>query len=193
MLRFPLWDHDVQFLQWGAVLCASLAGAVFDLRTRRIPNALTLFVFLSGVGWSAWVGGVGGVCESIGGSILLALPFVVLFAVAGGGAGDAKLMGALGAWLGIVNGLVTLMAVVVAGALGGLVFALVRRRFLLVWSHLRVVVFQLSLLLTPLRQSVAEPVSLARERDMLVMPYGLFIFAGVCVSAVGVLLWRGWQ
>ena len=34
------------------------------------------------------------------GALLLGIPFVILFLIAGGGAGDAKMMAAIGAWVG---------------------------------------------------------------------------------------------
>ena len=42
MWALALWDSGIVPLQWGVVIGASLAAAFSDLRTRRIPNALTL-------------------------------------------------------------------------------------------------------------------------------------------------------
>ena len=50
----------------------------------------------------------------------------MLFVFAGGGAGDAKMMGALGAWLGLANGVVALVAVALSGAVIGLGYALIK-------------------------------------------------------------------
>jgi prepilin peptidase CpaA len=71
-----------------------------DLRTRRIPNVLTLsaaagallFHFATG-GWSAagW---------SLAGLFLGAVLFFPMFALRGMGAGDVKLLAAIGGWLG---------------------------------------------------------------------------------------------
>ena len=103
-----LWDHSVVPVQWGVVLCVSLIGAITDLRSGRIPNFLTMPILLAGATWAVWLCGPAGLADALLGCLLLATPYVLLFVFAGGGAGDAKLMGAIGAWLGVVNGLVAL-------------------------------------------------------------------------------------
>ena len=83
----------------GALLLASTA-AWTDLRTRRIPNWLTVPAALIGVAASAFVGGWGGLKASLLGLALglaALLPFVLLRSL---GAGDWKLAGALGTFTG---------------------------------------------------------------------------------------------
>jgi prepilin peptidase CpaA len=84
---------------WAAV-AVGVAATITDLRNRRVPNVLTFgaaavgllvhatFEGAAGAGWSAagWLAG-------------LAL-FLPLFVLGGMGAGDVKLLAALGAWLG---------------------------------------------------------------------------------------------
>ena len=60
--------------------------------------------------------------------LVVSLPFVLLFVFAGGGAGDAKLMGAVGAWLGLGSGIVALGSVCAAGVAFAVVHALSRNR-----------------------------------------------------------------
>src|SRR3954471_18021179 len=75
-------------------------ACISDLRTRRIPNVLTfsaaggalLFHLVSG-GWNA----AGWSLAGYGAGLLLFFP---LFALRGMGAGDVKLLAAVGAWLG---------------------------------------------------------------------------------------------
>jgi Flp pilus assembly protein protease CpaA len=85
-----LWNTNLPFLQWGVVIGASTAAAVWDLRQRRIPNILTGPLFIGGLVWAIWVGGLPGLGEALVACIILAAPYVWLFLVAGGGAGDAK-------------------------------------------------------------------------------------------------------
>ncbi|HKH99690.1 MAG TPA: prepilin peptidase [Candidatus Sulfotelmatobacter sp.] len=83
----------------GAVLLAVIAGWT-DLRSRRIPNWLTVPGLLAGVAANAFLGGWGGLKTSLLGVALglaLLLPFVLLKSL---GAGDWKLAGALGAFAG---------------------------------------------------------------------------------------------
>ena len=154
-------------VQWGAVVSASLAAAVSDIRWQRIPNQLTFPVFGIGLIWAIWVGGLPGLLDAVSGCLILSAPFVFLFIFAGGGAGDAKLMGALGAWLGIANGLFTVVAVVMAGALWGVGFALAKKQLPTVLNGVRRMIFRLMLLASPHGRSMAACPGPAKEEEML--------------------------
>lgn len=83
----------------GAVLLAVIAGGT-DLRSRRIPNWLTVSGAVIGITLHAVFGRWSGVKTSLLGVLLglgLLLPFVLLRSL---GAGDWKLAGALGAFAG---------------------------------------------------------------------------------------------
>jgi len=83
----------------GAVLL-SLLAAVTDLRSRRIPNWLTVPGLLIGVAANTTLGGWSGLAASLKGAavgLALLLPFVLLRSL---GAGDWKLAAALGAFAG---------------------------------------------------------------------------------------------
>jgi prepilin peptidase CpaA len=85
----------------GDVLCLLLCvgAAIFDLRTRRIPNALTLPAVVVGIALALW-GGWYDLAGAVMAVVLLGGVFA-LFAAAGGlGWGDVKLMAAVGALLG---------------------------------------------------------------------------------------------
>lgn len=189
-MNLPLWDNGIAGYQWGIVIGASLASAVTDAWARKIPNRITFSLFASGLAWSATVGGISGLFESLAASALLALPFVILFVLARGGAGDAKLMGAIGAWLGLIGGVITLFFVVLCGALCGLGYALWRGRFTGVVARTRALAANWCLIPTSLNRHRSELVPLAPHDQMMSMPYGVAIFAGVCMSAGGIGLWR---
>ena len=83
-----------------AVVALGVLAAISDLRTRRIPNALTLgaavvapMFFGAVIGWQAVLWSVAGWCMGL-------LLFLPLFLLRGMGAGDVKLLAAFGAWLG---------------------------------------------------------------------------------------------
>src|SRR5438309_344049 len=100
-----------------AVLLAVWAGWL-DWRSRRIPNWLTVPALLLGVALNTIVWRLPGTRAGLQGAglaLALLLPFVVL---RGLGAGDWKLMGALGAFLGPHKLLVVLLGtILIAGLL----------------------------------------------------------------------------
>ena len=184
------WDAQTLVVQWGVVIGASLAAALWDLRTRRIPNALTAPLFLSGIAWHVWLGGMGGAVDSALGCFLAALPFLILFLYVGGEAGDAKMMGAVGAWLGLAQGLVALVAVVFAGALLGLGYAVVRKRFYSVLGHVMAIAMTWTenVRAGKWRGGAVRP--LPQESEFTEMPYALSILSGICIAAIGAVLWQ---
>ena len=93
-----------------------------DLLLRRIPNTLVLIGVAAGLALNTLSAGLAGVERSIeGGALGLAvfLPFMVL---GGMGAGDVKLMAALGALLGPAN----VLGLALVAALAGGLLALLR-------------------------------------------------------------------
>ncbi|MCL4216166.1 MAG: prepilin peptidase [Candidatus Hydrogenedentes bacterium] len=186
MFETPLWDHEFAAVQWGVVIAASLAAAFTDMRSHTIPNRLTLPLLLAGFIWAMWLGGLYGLIESLAACFVVALPFVILFVIAGGGAGDAKLMGAIGAWLGLVNGIITLVLVLAAGAVLGLAYAASKQRFWnVIYGAGQVMQLPRALFGGKKLGALAPP-----KEDMLVMPYGLAILCGTTLAALGVCTWH---
>ena len=187
MWALTLFEHPWPPLQWGTVIGASLAAARFDLRSSRIPNVLTGPLLAAGLASSIVVGGWSGLADSLLATFLLGLPYVLLYMFAGGGAGDAKLMGGIGAWLGLVQGTVVLFSVALTGVVTALFFAHVHGELGLVSRRVRTVFHLLTASLltrSSPREAFATLPSPAEARKM---PYGVAIFAGVSFSALGML------
>lgn len=183
-----LWSHGTSSLQWSVVLGAAFTGALFDVRTGRIPNALSAAVAVTGLARAGIVAGPAGVLDAAMGGFMLLFPYFLLFLFASGGAGDAKLMGALGTWLGVLSGAVALGCVALAGVVMALGFAIARGRLRCVAANIAEVVRLAAYRLTSRNW---RGLSLQPSRhEMHKMPYGPAIFAGVCFGAAGVLLWR---
>jgi prepilin peptidase CpaA len=112
----------MNFLEIAAVAFASVA-VVWDLTTRRIPNVLTFGAALVAFITHAYVGGWAGAgMAAVGWAAGVALFFPV-FALGGMGAGDVKLLGAVGAWLGPVAAVWVALYSGIAGGLMGLIVA----------------------------------------------------------------------
>jgi len=183
--------NDLLYIQWGVVICASLGAAITDIRTRRIPNYLTISLLFSGLIFNLLMYGGIALLGAIGACVFLAVPFVLLYAFAGGGAGDAKLMGAIGAWLGLQHGLYALLAVIFIGAVFGILFALVNRQFTPVAKRMKVMFNGItSLIIFNKGKGIGEAIkSSVKPQEMLYMPYGVAIFVGVALSGTGVMVW----
>ena len=191
MWDWTFLDPPLPPLAWAVVLGASLVAAVTDARARRIPNVLALPVLAAGLAHGALGGGWAGLGEAGAACLALALPYVLLFCFAGGGAGDAKLMGALGAWLGLAWGAVTLVMVCLAGVALALAWSAAHRR-------LRPLLAGLSHLL---RGAVLPFFGTGSLRDLPTLlpptddgdklPYGLAIAAGTVLAFGGAWLRAG--
>ena len=187
-MRIDIADEKIAAIQWGVVIGASLLAAVFDLRTRRIPNAITGPLLLTGLVQAVWIGGLAGLADSVGACVVLALPYIVMFLFAYGGAGDAKFMGAAGAWLGLKQGVIALFCVAAAGVVIAVARAIARKRLRFVMGNIFVSVC--TFLLTGHGMAQNKPGQTGPdETGALIIPYGVAMFAGVCVGGLFVLLW----
>lgn len=181
-------DEKIAAIQWGVVIGASLLAAVFDLRTRRIPNAITGPLVLTGLIQAAWIGGLSGLVDSVEACVVLAMPYIVMFLFAYGGAGDAKFMGAAGAWLGLKQGVIALFCVAAAGVVIAVAKAIARKQLRFVMGNIFVSVC--TFLLTGHGSAQNKPDQAGSEQaGSFVMPYGVAIFAGICAGGLFILLW----
>lgn len=112
---------------WLLLLVATGFAAVTDLRTMRIPNRLTLPLFAVGVSYWSITGGMSGLTNSLLGALVAGGIFIGAYILAGGGAGDAKLMLALGAWVGLEPSVVVVLGVTFTGFLWSMLF-IIRRQ-----------------------------------------------------------------
>jgi prepilin peptidase CpaA len=101
-----------------------LLACITDLRTRRIPNALTLSAIVSALVFHAVTGGLSAAGGSLAGCFVGALLFFPMFALRGMGAGDVKLLAAVGAWLGPSEVAIAALATSIAGGVIAIVVAL---------------------------------------------------------------------
>ena len=93
------FTSDTQII-WLSTLVLTGMAAYVDLRERRIPNWLTAPGLFVGLALHAWLGGWRGTLTSLEGAGLALVILLPLVLMRGLGAGDWKLMGAVGAFLG---------------------------------------------------------------------------------------------
>lgn len=143
-------------------------AAVIDLRQRRIPNALSFTGMAAGLVLGFWLDGWSGLSTSFLGLLTGGALFLPFYLARGMGAGDVKLMAAVGAFLGPWH---VLLAGITVALLGGVIAA---------WAA-----FRQGRLTQALRDTVAVvfrtgPLkTLDRSSKEEAIPYGLAIAAGV--------------
>jgi prepilin peptidase CpaA len=104
-------------LLYQLALLVAILASVADVRTRRIPNALTFGTALFAIALQTWIDGTRGLGLSLAGWLVGVAIFFPIFALGGMGAGDVKLVGALGACLGPLGALHVALGAAIAGGL----------------------------------------------------------------------------
>ncbi|HLK19073.1 MAG TPA: A24 family peptidase [Bryobacteraceae bacterium] len=166
------------------VLVVAIA-AVYDIRFRRIPNWLVLSGLVLGLGINTFLARWEGARASLLGFILAFLVYFPLYLLRGMGAGDVKLMAAIGALVGPAN---WFGIFVLSGLLGG-VFAVL---FLVARGKLRNALWNVGFLLQRLFHFKApyarEELDLASPKS-LKMPHGVSIAAGSLLFLAAAWVW----
>ncbi len=175
---------------WTVVVIAAAVAAGWDIVTGRIPNWLTASLFVAGLIAAGVAGGAWGVAGSLMAALLLLVPFFVLFALAGGGAGDAKLMAGIGAWLGVTDGLLALLAIVIMGGLLAVLIAACRRRLVTALMNAGLIAWIVRHDPATLTGSSTQHMLPGVEQTHP-MPYGPAIFLGAAICAF--MRWWLWQ
>ncbi len=96
-----------------------ILAAIWDIRRRRIPNWLTIPGIALGIGLNWFLFETPGLLNSLEGLGLAFMVYFVLYILRGMGAGDVKLMAAVGAAAGPANWLGILVLTSLAGAVAG--------------------------------------------------------------------------
>jgi prepilin peptidase CpaA len=150
----------------------------FDLVERRIPNGLVLCGLFGSIGFNAWRG-FGEVFESLLGFGLGIALFFVPFVLGWMGAGDVKMLGTVGAILGIKFVPRVFFYTALSGLVLGLVAVAYKRgglnRFKPLWRDLRVFIISRGMV-TP--ATVGERVAQGQPA----VPYGVAIATGTLIT-----------
>ena len=106
-----------------------LAATIFDLRLYRIPNILTYSFIIIGLGYNTFLSGYEGLIFSLLGTLagigILFIPYLIGWM----GAGDAKLLGAIGAFIGAKDVFIAfLFSGIIGGAYAIIIIVLYRNR-----------------------------------------------------------------
>jgi prepilin peptidase CpaA len=108
-----------------ATACA-LVGSIFDVKSRRIPNFITMPAFLFGLVLHLALGGWRQLLSSLAAGIICGLVFLVFYLAGGMGAGDVKLILAVGAIAGLSHVAYLLVLTALSGGVMAIVWAVAR-------------------------------------------------------------------
>lgn len=172
-------------LQVFLVLVTLVAG-VSDVRARRIPNWLVLAGALSGSCMNWFLYGTPGLANSAKGLGLALLIYFPLYALRAMGAGDAKLMGAVGAIVGPGNWFGIFILTAVLGGAVGIVVVVLRKRLSRTLFNIAFIVRELLAFRPPyLTRADLE----AGHEKAISLPHGSVIAAASVLFLVAINLW----
>jgi prepilin peptidase CpaA len=154
------------------VLVASLVAAIADIRTRRVPNALAVALFVSGLALNAFSGWQAAAADlALVAIVIVAGTFAFSLKLIGGG--DVKLLAAAAGTLGYPSAVSFLLFTLVCGGAVAVVFSALRGRLTATISNVRAMAL-------PVFAGAAP----ARPQDGLQMPYAVAIFFGALCTVL---------
>jgi prepilin peptidase CpaA len=165
-------------LAWGAVFTVLLiAGCVWDLRTRKIPNELVAVILATGWLFALYSPDiVRALGLSLAGTAIGFAIWIAFYLAGAIGAGDVKFFAAAGAWLGPGA---TWRAALIAAVVGGVLAV----AFLVIEKRLGAVLRRMALAVSSRSVAVLADqhrVPGVRQRQL---PYGVALALGALVAA----------
>lgn len=167
----------------GILLGIVATAAVIDLRTRRIPNWLTLSAVLLGFLLQGIFSGVHGLIYAVLGLLVGAGLFFIPFALGGMGPGDVKLMAAVGVFLGPKDALWAVLLTGVAGGVLALMWAVLHGQLARAFQRTGSLV---GAAIDPRRRAAQGGMPTLEKDANWSIPYGVAIAFGVALA----LWWR---
>lgn len=166
-----------QTIYLATALACALTGSVYDLRSRRIPNRLTGPAIALGLVLHLTLGGPAQLGLSALAGFIAGGMFFLFFVAGGMGAGDVKLMAAVGCLAGTAYIREVLIATVLVGALMGLALAVYRGQLRQTFANVMTLVQHHST-----EGLATHPELHVRNPTVLRMPYALPIAAGCLLT-----------
>lgn len=165
-----------------------IVAAIWDIRTRRIPNWLTLAGLILGVGLNMFLfeRTLDGLWFSLKGFGLALGIYLVLYVLHAMGAGDVKLMAAVGAAVGWADWFGILVLTSVAGAVAGLLLVAFKGRFRRTLGNVGIILTSLGRGRAPYKETPELDVS--SDQGMR-LPHGALIALGTLGFLAAALRW----
>jgi prepilin peptidase CpaA len=164
----------------------AIVAAIYDFRYRRIPNWLTLSGVVIGLGLNSFLYGWGGLRTAALGLGLAALIYFPLYLLRGMGAGDVKLMGAIGAVVGPGNWFGIFVISNILGGLIAVILLLSRGRLGKTFGNLAFMLKEMVMLRAPYLKREELDV---KNPKAVTLPHGVVVAVGSLVYLIAASIW----
>lgn len=159
----------------------TLTAAAYDIRCRRIPNWLVLAGIITGFAWNIYSGSWSGLATAAKGLGLGFILYFPLYLLRARGAGDVKLLAAVGAIAGPGNCFWVFFLTAILGGIIAMFILLLRGRVRHTFFNLSFIMADLMKLRAPHRSS--EELDVTKSKGMR-LPHGAMIAVGVAAFIV---------
>jgi prepilin peptidase CpaA len=159
-----------------------------DVWKFKVYNALTVPLLLTGLVYHVIAGGLPGLQGSLIGMVSGFAVLFVIYTMGGVGAGDVKLMAAVGAWLGMPLTLHLFVASALASGIYAVVLVLLSGSMRETWINLQVVLFRIMALGHHLGADFRLEDEMKRaDRRRRLVPFGAMVAVGfaailICIT-----------
>ena len=158
-------------------------SAIFDLRFQKIPNLITFPAMIIALLYHFSTKGVDGlIFSALGLAIGIAL-LIIPYMLGGMGAGDAKLMGAVGAVLGPKSVFVAFLLTAIVGGIYAIILIVLNQKQFKDFFKKQLITLKLFILT---RKFIPDPVEESRNKPKLcygvAIALGTFIYLGLDLS-----------
>lgn len=176
--------------QLTSILCLMVIlvpAAIGDYQRQKVPNWLSMSGWIVAPVVAAVCTGLDGVADSLLGLVLLVVLLFPLWMIHWFGAADVKLIGTVGAFVGVSDSLIVLLGIFITGLVMSVALLLYKRRLIFTLNAL---ILKL-LMQTPWGgggPAIHIPLSDVDSEEKIVLPYAIPIAFGTMLTILYLLL-----
>lgn len=172
-------------IPFGIVTIAVVLSAVTDLWKFKVYNLLTLPLLFSGLIYHGVIGGPTQFSMSFFGALFGCAILIAPYAMGGMGAGDVKLMSAVGAWLGLKLTYQVFIGTSIAAGLYALVLILMSRKLCETWVNFKIFWHRLAVFHRYLGADDRVETEVVRDdRRRRIIPFAAMVAIGMIATFV---------